>query len=380
MVDTDFLASVPLRFLGLVAFVDPLRPEVPDAVAACRSAGIRVVMITGDYPVTAAAIAREAGLERPQATLTGSELDALDDAALALRVSATNVFARIRPEQKLRLVNALKRRGEVVAMTGDGVNDAPALKSADIGIAMGRRGTDVAREAADLVLLDDAFSSIVTAVGLGRRIHDNIRKASVFILAVHVPIAGLSMIPVLSGYWPLLLLPVHIVFLEFIIDPACAMVFEGERAEPGVMRRPPRDPQARLFSTRMVATGLIQGMAILGGCLGVFLWLHADGSDATASAGTLRATVFITLVTAVLALILVNRSLTESALAMLRERNTAFAVVSAASAALLAIALGVPAVSSLFSFEAVSTPQALAAIAVGSTSVLWFEAIKRWLH
>jgi Ca2+-transporting ATPase len=144
----------------------------------------------------------------------------------------TDVFARIRPEQKLRLVNALKRRGEVVAMTGDGVNDAPALKSADIGIAMGRRGTDVAREAADLVLLDDAFSSIVTAVGLGRRIHDNIRKASVFILAVHVPIAGLSMIPVLSGYWPLLLLPVHIVFLEFIIDPACAMVFEGEGANP----------------------------------------------------------------------------------------------------------------------------------------------------
>lgn len=376
----DFLASVPLQFLGLIAFVDPLRPEVPDAVAACRSAGIRVVMITGDYPVTAAAIARDAGLARPQTTLTGSELDALDDAELAQRVSVTDVFARIRPEQKLRLVNAFKRRGEVVAMTGDGVNDAPALKSADIGIAMGRRGTDVAREAADLVLLDDAFSSIVTAVQLGRRIHDNIRKASVFILAVHVPIAGLSMIPVLSGYWPLLLLPVHIVFLEFIIDPACAMVFEGERAEPGVMRRPPRDPQARLFSTRMVATGLLQGAAILGGCLGVFLWLYGDGSHAAASAGTLRATIFITLVTAVLALILVNRSWTESALAMLRERNTAFAVVSVASAALLAIALGVPAVSSLFSFEAVSTHQALGAIAVGSASVLWFEAIKRWLR
>ncbi|MFM7432460.1 MAG: HAD family hydrolase, partial [Gammaproteobacteria bacterium] len=215
------LDQLTFDFLGLVAFVDPLRPEVPDAVAECRAAGIRVVMITGDNPTTAIAIAREAGLERTATAATGRELETLDDSALLLKVRETDVFARIRPEQKLRLVQALKSLGEVIAMGG--------------------RGTDVAREAADLVLLDDSFSSIVTGIRLGRRIYDNIRKASVFILAVHIPIAGLSMIPVMTGYWPLLLLPVHIVFLEFIIDPTCALVFEGERAEPDVMRRPPRN-------------------------------------------------------------------------------------------------------------------------------------------
>ena len=373
------LDSLTWRFLGLLAFVDPLRPEVPDAVSACRGAGIRVVMITGDYPVTAAAIAGEAGLARTSNVLTGSELDNLDEAALAVRIRDTDVFARIRPEQKLRIIDSLRRLGEVVAMTGDGVNDAPALKAADIGIAMGRRGTDVAREAADLVLLDDAFSSIVTAVRLGRRIHDNIRKASVFILAVHIPIAGLSMIPVLSGYWPLLLLPVHIVFLEFIIDPACALVFEGERAEPGVMRRPPRDPRVRLFSARMVATGLAQGSAILIGCLGIFLWLHGGYEAGMGTEGELRAATFVTLVTAVLALILVNRSWSESAIAMLRERNLAFAAVAVASAALLGLSLGVPSVAALFSFSPVAADHALAAIATGAASVLWFEAIKRRL-
>ncbi len=369
--------SLAWQFLGLVAFIDPLRPEVPDAVAACRDAGIRVVMITGDYPVTAAAIAREAGIARIDTVLVGSELDTLDEETFAHRVSATDVFARIRPEQKLRIVQALKKLGEVVAMTGDGVNDAPALKSANIGIAMGRRGTDVAREAADLVLLDDAFSSIVTAVRLGRRIHDNIRKASVFILAVHVPIAGLSMIPVLQGYWPLLLLPVHIVFLEFIIDPACALVFEGERAEPGVMRRPPRDPQARLFSSRMVATGLAQGMVILAACLAVFLWLYAGPKAVGIIEGELRAAIFITLVTAVLGLILVNRSWTESALAMLRERNLAFVVVSLLSAGLLTTALALPPVAALFSFAPVAPLNALVAATAGAASVLWFEL---WKH
>ena len=371
--------SLPWRFLGLLAFVDPLRPEVPDAVAACRGAGIRVVMITGDYPVTASAIAGEAGLSRTGAVLSGGELDTLDDAALAARIADTDVFARIRPEQKLRIIEAFRRLGEVVAMTGDGVNDAPALRAADIGIAMGRRGTDVAREAADLVLLDDAFSSIVTAVRLGRRIHDNIRKASVFILAVHIPIAGLSMIPVLSGYWPLLLLPVHIVFLEFIIDPACALVFEGERAEPGVMRRPPRDPQASLFSARIVAIGVAQGSTILAGCLGVFLWLYAGHQAGMLAEGELRAATFVTLVTSVLALILVNRSWTESAFAMLRERNVAFALVTLASAALLALALGVPSIAELFSFAPLAADHALPAIAAGAASVLWFEAIKRRL-
>lgn len=364
----------PFEFLGLVAFVDPLRPEVPDAVAECRSAGIRVVMITGDNPTTATAIAREAGLERTTSALTGRELEGLEDGALLQRVRSTDVFARIRPEQKLRLVEALRRLGDVVAMTGDGVNDAPALKAADIGIAMGGRGTDVAREAADLVLLDDAFSSIVTGVHLGRRIYDNIRKSSVFILAVHIPIAGLSMIPVMTGYWPLLLLPVHIVFLEFIIDPACALVFEGERAEPNVMHRPPRRPDARLFSPRMVMIGLAQGLGMLAGCLAVFLWGFGE-----IDVDQLRALTFVTLIAAILTLIVVNRSWTESAFAMLRERNLPFAIVALASIALLAIALGVPVVGDLFSFSAAPASALLPAIACGILSVCWFEWLKHRL-
>ena len=362
-------------FLGLVAFVDPLRPEAPDAVAECRAAGIRVVMITGDNPTTATAIAREAGIERTASAATGRELETLDDTALILKVRETDVFARIRPEQKLRLVSALKNRGEVVAMTGDGVNDAPALKAADIGVAMGGRGTDVAREAADLVLLDDAFSSIVTGIRLGRRIYDNIRKASVFILAVHIPIAGLSMIPVMTGYWPLLLLPVHIVFLEFIIDPACALVFESERAEPDVMRRKPRAANARLFSRRMVAVGVAQGVGMLVGCLTTFLWWFGSvGVD------QLRALTFVTLVAAVLTLIIVNRSWTESALEMLRERNMPFFIVTLGSTVMLALALGVPMMSDLFSFAAFPVEFLVPAVGCGISSVVWFEWFKKSLH
>lgn len=371
-------SAIPLEFMGLIAFIDPLRTEVPDAVAECRSAGLRVVMITGDYPITAAAIAREAGLPQPDTVITGGELDQLDEPTLHRRLAHTHVFARIRPEQKLRLVNAFKATGEVVAMTGDGVNDAPALKAADIGIAMGRRGTDVAREAADLVLLDDAFSSIVTAVRLGRRIYDNIRKSSVFILAVHVPIAGLSMIPVLMGDWPLLLLPVHIVFMEFIIDPACALVFESERAEPEVMRRPPRPPDERLFSIPMVVIGLLQGVAILAGSLAVFLWGHRF--EPGISIDQLRALTFATLVAAVLTLILVNRSWGESVRSVLRERNTAFLTVTVVSLTLLGAALALPAVGELFSFGRVTTTSLAVAILAGVASALWFEVLKKSLR
>jgi Ca2+-transporting ATPase len=211
----------------------------PKRSRECRQAGIRVVMITGDYPATALAIGENIGLRTANGAVTGAELDALSDDALRGRLATTDVFCRVSPEQKLRLVDALKAQGEIVAMTGDGVNDAPALKAAHIGIAMGGRGTDVAREAASLVLLDDDFGSIVAAVRLGRRVFDNLGKAIAYVVAVHVPIAGLSMIPVLFG-WPLVLLPVHILFMELIIDPACSIVFEAEPEEADVMRRPPR--------------------------------------------------------------------------------------------------------------------------------------------
>jgi P-type Ca2+ transporter type 2C len=245
-------------FLGLVGLADPLRESVPGAVAQCRSAGIRVVMITGDYPATAQAIARQAGLEWPQ-LLTGKELEACREDDLIDRVRDVTVFARTLPEQKLRIVNALKACGEIVAMTGDGVNDAPSLKAAHIGVAMGARGTDVAREASSIVLLDDDFGSVVEAVRLGRRIYDNLRKAMGFIFAVHVPIAGLALLPLVSGL-PIIFSPIHIAFLEMVIDPVCTLVFEAETEREDIMRRPPRAPEEPLFSGRLIWWGVLQGV------------------------------------------------------------------------------------------------------------------------
>ena len=252
--------SIAFDLLGLIGLADPIRPTVPAAVAECYQAGIRVVMLTGDYPVTAQRIAREVGLRHADLVMTGPELDRLDDGTLAEHARDVNIFARVRPEQKLRLVRALRSGGEVVAMTGDGVNDAPALKAANIGVAMGERGTDVAREAAALVLLNDDFTSIVRAVRVGRRIFDNLRNAVGFLLAVHVPIAGLSVVPVLAG-WPLILLPVHLVFLELIIDPACSIAFESEPEQRAIMRRPPRSLHEPLFNASTVVFSLLQVLA-----------------------------------------------------------------------------------------------------------------------
>ena len=367
----DSAAALPLRFLGLVALADPLRPEVPQAVAECRSAGIRVVMITGDYPATARDIARQAGLANAGRVVTGPELDAMAEQELNARVGEVSVFARVVPEQKLRIVSALRANGEVVAMTGDGVNDAPALKAAHIGIAMGGRGTDVARESASLVLLDDAFSSIVAAVRLGRRIYDNIRKATAFIVAVHVPIAGLSMIPVLLPTWPLLLLPVHIVFLELIIDPACSLVFEAERAEPDIMRRRPRPQGERLFSVPTVVVAVLQGLSVLVVCLAIFVLARGGhGPDAA------RALTFSALVVSLLAIILMNRSWTRSAVAMLGERNVALWWVVAAGAGFLAIVLLVAPIRALFSFAPLHGRDIGLSLAAGLACLGWFELLK----
>ncbi|HET8715082.1 MAG TPA: cation-translocating P-type ATPase, partial [Holophagaceae bacterium] len=256
-------------FLGLVGLLDPPRPEVPAALEECRAAGIRVLMLTGDHPRTAEAIARRIGLP-PGAALTGAEVDRLDDTALAERLRGAALCARMKPEQKLRLVRALMASGEVVAMTGDGVNDAPALRAAHIGVAMGQRGTDVAREAADLVLVDDSFGSLVGAIREGRRIYDNLSRSVGFIFAVHVPVLGLALIP-LALRWAPPLLPVHIALLEMLINPACSVVLEGEPAAPGLMARPPRDPEATPFSGAALRAALLRG----GGLLAVLLATQA---------------------------------------------------------------------------------------------------------
>jgi Ca2+-transporting ATPase len=358
-------------FLGLVGLSDPLRAGVPAAVAQARSAGIQVVMITGDYPATARAIAAEAGIAG-HTVLTGEELDQLDDAALDARIADIGVFARILPEQKLRLVNAFKRCGEIVAMTGDGVNDAPSLKAAHIGIAMGGRGTDVAREASSIVLLDDDFASIVTAIRLGRRIYDNLRKAMGFIVALHIPIAGLALLPLLFGL-PILFGPIHIAFLEMVIDPVCTLVFEAETDEEDIMRRPARAPEAPLISRPMLVWSILQGLAALAvsGAAFLFAWWQGVPAD------ELRATVFATLVICLVALILVNRSYSSSLRTAIMRPNIALGFVLAIVAILLGVTLTLPLVRDLFHFGALQAPDFLEIGAAGLLLWVLLEAVKK---
>ena len=332
------------EFLGLVGLADPLRPTVLDAVSECRSAGIKVVMITGDYPATARAIAGQAGIDADD-IVTGQDLEMLSEAELATRVRTATVFARIMPEQKLRIVNALKANGDIVAMTGDGVNDAPSLKAAHIGIAMGGRGTDVAREASSIVLLDDDFGSIVKSIRLGRRIYDNLRKAMGFIFAVHVPIAGLALLPLVLGL-PILFGPMHIAFLEMVIDPVCSLVFEAETAEDDVMRRRPRAPDEKLFSGPLIGWSLLQGLLAFALVAAIFIVASRRGMPEA----EVRALVFFSLVLTIVSLIFVNRSFSASLTAALRRPNPALVWVLVAVTAMLGLTLAWPFASGLFRF------------------------------
>ena len=364
------------ELLGLVGLEDPVRPTAVEAVRLCDTAGVRVVMITGDYPGTARNIARQAGLDA-DGVVTGAQLDAMSDEELRESVRTTGIFARMVPGQKLRLVEAFKANGDVVAMTGDGVNDAPALKASHIGVAMGGRGTDVAREAADLVLLDDDFTSIVQAVRLGRRIFDNLKKAMAYIFAVHVPIAGMSLLPVLLR-WPLALLPVHIVFLELIIDPACSIVFEAEAAEEDVMSRPPRRTTDRLFGAVTLGVSLAQGVAVLAVVAIVFaLGLHWGYEE-----GEARAMSFTTLIVANLGLIWANRSWSDTIFSRLFSPNWALWAVTGGAAAFLAAALYVPALREIFKFSYMGALDVAVCVAAGAASTVWFELVKigarRW--
>ncbi len=357
------------EFIGLIGLSDPVRQTVPSAIEECHCAGIRVVMITGDYPGTARNIARHIGLDNCDSIITGVELDTMSDADLKERIRCVNVFARVVPEQKLRIVNAFKANGEVVAMTGDGVNDAPALKSAHIGIAMGGRGTDVARESAALVLLNDDFTSIVEAVKLGRRIFDNIKKAIAYIFAIHVPIAGLSLIPVLLK-WPLILMPVHIVFMELIIDPACSIVFEAEPGEKDVMRRKPRNPFERLFNKRTIFISILQGLSVLIIVFAVYAISRGKGETYA------RAMAFVSLIVANLGLILTNRSWTRTVFSSLATPNRALWFVLGGTCIFLGVVLYTPFFRQMFKFDIIHFDDLMICICVGIVSVIWFEALK----
>jgi Ca2+-transporting ATPase len=359
------------EFVGLIGFTDPVRPSVPEAIKECYAAGIRVIMITGDYPITAQNIAYEIGLKDYGEVITGPELEKIPLSELQQRINKVSIFARVVPEQKLLIVNALKMNGEIVAMTGDGVNDAPALKAAHIGIAMGGRGTDVAREASAIVLLDDDFSSIVTAVRMGRRIFDNLKKAMAYIFAIHVPIAGMSLLPVIFN-WPLVLLPVHIVFLELIIDPACSVVFEAEAEESNIMSRPPRRLGAPLFDRSMITLSLLQGIMVLLMVLSVYvISLYRGQGEFDA-----RTLCFTTLIVANLGLILTNRSWSRGILSTFRSPNAALWWVLGSAILFLGTVLYMPFLKELFRFSTLHVDDILICLTTGIMSILWFEAIK----
>ena len=366
--------ELDFEFLGLVGLADPLRPSVVEAVRECRTAGIKAVMITGDYPATASAIARQAGLERGE-LVTGDQLDGLSEADLAGRVETAGVFARISPNQKLRIVNAYKANGEIVAMTGDGVNDAPSLKAAHIGIAMGGRGTDVAREASAIVLLDDDFGSIVKAIRLGRRIYDNLRKAMSFIFAVHVPIAGLALLPLVLG-WPLLFGPIHIALLEMVIDPVCSLVFEAETEEEDVMRRPPRSPDEPLFSRALVAWSLLQGLLAFAVLAAVYVTALTSGMPVP----EVRALTYFSLIIVIVSLILVNRSFSASLRSALSRPNRTLAAVLAAVSVILALTLLWPFATRLFAFGPLHAGDLALTLGAGVATLLVLEMLKPLLR
>lgn len=364
------------QFVGLVGLADPTRPEVPQAVAECTSAGVRVVMITGDHPNTARSIARQIGLQNSERVIIGSELNQINESDLRQVIKQVTIFSRMVPEQKLRLVKAFQANGEVVAMTGDGVNDAPALKHADIGIAMGGRGTDVARESAALVLLDDDFSSIVEAIRMGRRIYSNLRSALVYLLAVHVPIAGMSVLPVIFRL-PLVLLPIHIAFLHLIIEPTCSIAFEAEPASPRIMKTPPRKRTDPLFNRMLFLRSLIHGTSVLITLIIVYIVaiFRKQGEEDA------RALTFTTLIISNLALIFASRApLPFENSGGIKSRNRILWWITGSSIAILSVVLYVPTWRNLFRFSILHAADIFICLTVGILSVFWLEMLLRLKH
>lgn len=368
----DNQQAYDFEFVGLIGFEDPIRPEVPQAIQECYAAGIKVIMITGDYPSTAKSIASQAGMNTDGVVLTGTDLKNMSEAELAEKIKSVNIFARIVPEQKLQIINALKTNGEIVAMTGDGVNDAPALKAADIGIAMGGKGTDVAREASSLVLLDDHFSSIVAAIRSGRKIFDNLQKSMSYIIAIHIPIIGLTLLPAFFPGLPILLMPLHIVFLELILDPVCSIAFESEKEEKDIMKHPPRDPEEPFFGFRKIFGSVSIGLLLMGMVFAVYLLSLQEGH----TAGETRAIAFSSLIIGNIFLILTTISKTRNYIDVLLEKNIALLVMLFIATALMIMVIYFPYLRTVFSFDYPGFSHFNLAIAGGLVVLSILETIK----
>lgn len=359
------------EFVGFIGIADPIRPEVPKAVAECQTAGIRVVMITGDHPLTAVSIAKKVGLQSPELVLTGKEIENLSDADLANAIAKVSVFSRVSATQKLRLVDSFKANGEIVAMTGDGVNDAPALKSAHIGIAMGGRGTDVARESAAIVLLDDDFGSIVESVRMGRRIYVNLKSALVYLFSVHIPIAGMAVVPALFEL-PLVLLPAHIALLHLIIEPASSIAFEVEPAGAEIMKAPPRNPKEPLFGRALWIPSFVRGTSLLIALVAVLLiGLWRGQSEAQT-----RTLVFTTLIIANLILIYISRGSQKTLIGKLTStKNRVVEWIALGTFILLALTLYIPSFREALRFSFLPPTDLAICLVVGVFSVIWSQLI-----
>jgi len=369
-----------LTFLGLIGLADPPRESVKEDIKNCINAGVRVVMITGDNGITASSIARQIGMPNSDHIITGDELNKMTDEELSEKVKDVSIFSRVVPEHKMRIVRAFKGNGEIVAMTGDGVNDAPALKAADIGIAMGKRGSEVSREAADLILLDDNFSTIVNTIKDGRRIYDNIRKAVGYVFTIHIPIAFASLLAPLLGIDPasLFLLPLHVVILELMIDPTCSIVLERQPAEHDIMARKPRNPNEKLINAGMLAKSLIQGLVIFAASFGTYFIFLKQGNPALA-----RTMGLAIIMLANLALVQVNSSYTDFALQSFKQllKDKVMWAVNIGTIAGLLLILYTP-LSGFLKLYPLTIGQLLMAAAIGALSVFWYELIKLfyWFH
>ena len=374
------LAEAKLHFSGLVGLYDPPREGVKEDIDMCTRAGIRVVMITGDNGVTAASIARQVGISDSGGIVTGDALSAMSDDDLREKVHTTRIFSRVIPEHKMRIVKALKANGEIVAMTGDGVNDAPALKSADIGIAMGGRGSEVSREAADLILMDDRFKTIVETIRDGRRIFDNIRKAVGYVFTIHIPIAFSALLAPILGIDPgsLFLLPLHVVLLELMIDPTCSVVLERLPAEETIMRRPPRKPDEKMLTKSMLLKSALQGLVVLAASFGAY---YITLQPLSAGAPLARGMGLAVLMLANLFLVLVNSSDTDSVFVSIRKLKHEKTVWAAAFGIILmlAVILYTP-LSGFLKMAGPQIPGLLIAVGLAAVSVFWYEAVKAVLR
>ncbi|MDR0318422.1 MAG: cation-translocating P-type ATPase [Nitrososphaerota archaeon] len=370
------LVDCTLTLCGLIGLVDPPRETVKNDIAICSKAGIRVVMITGDNGITAASIAKKIGMKNYDNIITGDELEKMSEDDLRESVKKVNIFSRVTPEHKLRIVKAFKDNGEIVAMTGDGVNDAPALKYADIGIAMGKRGSEVSREAADIILMNDNFSTIVDTVKDGRRIYDNIRKAISYVFTIHVPVALVTIFAPLLGIYPtsLLLLPIHIVLLELIIDPTCSIILERQPAETNIMKRQPRNPKESLLNAKTLAKCLMQGITIFAASFGLYYYTLTQNP---VNAYVARSMGLAVIIIANILLVQVNNSNTDNIFTSIKRLSkdkvmwTANILIITGLFAMLYSPL-----NSFLKLAPLSIAQLLSVLSIAAASILWYEIVK----